>query len=133
MKIYIDAGDMMKTIKEMMKERGIANKTDIDKILEAEDAQEKEFKKRLKKACDAADINFKSLSVETKDDTFVLHIPLKQLIGPKTRQFAADRWNVYFEKVGIDVDLLDNIEKAFSEINVIVPVVISRDSFGEIE
>lgn len=123
----------MKTLKEMIKAKGLEEKTVLDQMLEEADDQEKEFKKRLKKACQAADVDYKSISIEEKNDTIVIGIPLKQLFGPQTRAFCADRWNVFFNKAGIEVDFSDNVEKAVSGINIVVPLVFRRDNFSEIE
>lgn len=101
--------------------------------MEAVDDQEKLFKKRLKKACDAADVDMKFMSVTTKDDTIVLYIPLKKLIGPETREYCADKWNTFFDKAGISVDFLDNIDDAVDGMDIVVPLTFDKNSFQEIE
>jgi len=116
-----------------MKAKGLQDKNKFDRLMEAIDEREREFNKRLKKACDAADVDIKFMSVTAKDDTIVLYIPLKKLIGPETREFCSDKWNTFFEKAGISVDFLDNIDDAVDGMDVVVPLTFDKNNFQEIE
>lgn len=124
----------MKTFKEMAKQKGLNTSNKFDDLLESDDDERfRDFKKKIKQACRAADIDIKMMSVLNKDDTFEIIMPLKKLIGPSTRKFCADRWNSFFENVGIEVDFEDNISEAIEGVNVSVPLLFDSESFKEIE
>lgn len=123
----------MKSLKQIIQAKGLQEKNKFDIIMEVEEDNIKEFKKRLKKATDAAGVSLKLITVHAKDDTIEINIPLNKLIGPATRKFCADRWNGFFETAGLQVEFYDNIEDAIEDLNVIIPMTFDRNSFAEIE
>lgn len=122
----------MKTFKEILRERGINEEDQIDRVRKIAKDSEKQFKSKLKKACSLANVDFQEIKVTEGDDFYEIRVPLQQLIGPATRSFSADRWNIFFEKAGIQVNFRDNIEQALNRIDVLVPLRFDKKSFEEI-
>jgi len=123
----------MKTFKQILRERGIAEEDQLAVIQKIAKKREAAFKKKIQKACDLAGIKIEEVKIDDNRKYFELRIPLNKLIGPSTRQFCADRWNTFFAQAGIEVDFRDNLDDALGSINLLVPLKFDKESFKEIE
>lgn len=121
----------MKTLRQILIEKQESARADLIKQIAKK--RENDFKKKIKKICQAAGIGFEEVKIDEHNKFFELRIPLNQLIGPSTREFCADRWNTFFAQAGIEVDFRDNLNKALNSLDLLVPLRFNKENFKEIE
>lgn len=76
--------------------------------------------------------DFKFTTRET-DAGFEFDVPLKVLLGPKTRKFCANLWNNIVKKGGVNVDFSEEIEEAVAKIGDIVITMKLNERLEEVD